>query len=119
MGGISKGALWALFESVHINLSFRKGYTMGFLQKTMDREQQPRSPFKLLAYASIALIVCNMMLLITNEFFVDEPDGPFQFGDGFFVLLLIMPFLLVSACVWWYALAMSILQLIRTFIDRD
>ena len=84
----------------------------------MDQEQQPRSPFKLLVYASIALIVCNMMLLITTEFFIDEPDGPFQFAMGFFILLLIMPFLLVSACVWWYALAKSILQLIRTFIDR-
>ena len=51
----------------------------------MDHEQQPRSPFKLLVYASIALIVCNMMLLITTEFFIDEPDGPFQFGDGFFL----------------------------------
>ena len=85
----------------------------------MDQEPQPRSPFKLLAYASISVIVCYMLLLITTEFFVDEPDGLFQIGDGFFVLLLIMPFLLVSACVWWYALATSILQLIRLFLDRD
>ena len=92
---------------------------MAIPQKNMDQEQQPRSPFKLLAYASIALIVCNMIWLITNEFFVDSPDGPFQIGEGFFVLFLITPFLIVSACVWWYALAMSILQLIRTFIDRD
>ena len=92
---------------------------MAILQKNMDQEQEPRSPFKLLAYASIALIVCNIMWLITNEFFVDEPDGPFQFGDGFFLILLIMPFLLVSAVVWWYAFAMSIFQLIHTFIDRD
>ena len=87
--------------------------------KKLDQELQPRSPFKLLAYASISVIVCYMLLLITTEFFVDEPDGPFQIGDGFFVLLLIMPFLLVSACVWWYALATSILQLIRLFLDRD
>lgn len=87
--------------------------------KKLDQEPQPRSPFKLLAYASISVIVCYMLLLVTTEFFVDEPDGPFQIGDGFFVLLLIMPFLLVSACVWWYALATSILQLIRLFLDRD
>ena len=119
MGEISKGALWALFVSVHINLSFRKGYTRGILQKNMDQEQQPRSPFKLLAYASIASILCYMMLLITTEFFVDSPDGPFQIGEGVFVLFLITPFLIVSLVVWWYALAMSILQLIRTFINRD
>ena len=87
--------------------------------KNLDQEPQPRSPFKLLAYASILVIVSNMLMLITTEFFVDEPDGPFQFGGGFFYLLLIMPVLIVSGCVWWYALAMSILQLIRTFIDRD
>jgi hypothetical protein len=59
------------------------------------------------------------MWLVTNEFFVDSPDGPFQFGDGFFLVLLIMPLLLVSGFVWWYALAISILQLIRSFLDRD
>ena len=73
---------------------------MAIPQKNMDQEQEPRSPFKLLAYASIALIVCNMMLLITTEFFIDEPDGPFQFGDGFFYSLTDYAFLAcISVCM--------------------
>ena len=63
-------------------------------------ECQPRSPFKLLAYASISVIVCYMLLLITTEFFVDEPDGLFQIGDGFFCSLTDYAFLAcISVCM--------------------
>ena len=76
-------------------------------------EKPKRSPFRTLAYATVALVVLNLPYFLYQANAEPDPHNPFAgFGEVFIILICFVPLAIISLVIWWSAVIKTIIQLV-------
>lgn len=76
-------------------------------------EKPKRSPFRTLAYATVASVVLNLPYFLYQANAEPDVHNPFAaIGEVFLNLICFLPPLIISVVLWCYAIVLTIIQVI-------
>ena len=76
-------------------------------------EKPKRSPFRTLAYATVALVVLNLPYFLYQANTEPDVHNPFAgLGEVFIILIFFVPLAIISLVIWWSAVVKTIIQLV-------
>ena len=76
-------------------------------------EKPKRSPFRTLAYATVASVVLNLPYFLYQANAEPDVHNPFAgLGEVFIILICFVPLAIISLVIWWSAVVKTIIQLV-------